>query len=329
MSDSFQREIVRNVRSTFTPGVLCDIGLFGGLFDIKKMGFRNPVLVASVDGVGTKLKVAVMMNKHNTVGRDLVAHCVNDIAVQGAVPLFFMDYIGATKVEPKIYRDIIKGFVFECKKSGCALLGGETAQMPGMYPEGEYDLVGTIVGAVERGKIIDGSKVRVGDTLIGLASNGLHTNGYSLARKVFFDVCGLNVHDWVDDLRATAGAALLKVHTNYAAIIQSLIKEFTIKALAHITGGGLPGNLCRVLPEGTAVEIEDGSWPEPKIFKFIAERGGIERPEMFRTFNMGIGLVAAVSSRRADDVLRFLRAKKVKSYNIGRIVKGKKEIHIC
>jgi len=328
MSDSFKREIARDVRSTFSKGVLNDIGLFGGLFDLKKMGLRDPVLVSSIDSVGTKLKVAVMMGKHNTVGRDMVAHCVGDIGVQGAVPLFFMDYIGAANLAPGIYREIIKGLAFECRRSGCALIGGETAQLPGMYPDGEYDLVGVIVGAVERSKIIDGSKVKVGDALIGIASNGLHTNGYSLARRIFFNRCGLKVDDYVEQIRSKVGPALLKPHTNYGGIIQQLIKKFTVRALAHITGGGLPGNLCRVLPSGTAAEIHDGSWPVPPIFGFMQQQGNVSRNEMFRTFNMGVGLVAVVPQRSAAAVISFLKRLRVKSWNIGRVISGARQVII-
>jgi phosphoribosylformylglycinamidine cyclo-ligase len=328
MSDSFKNKIATDVRSTFSKGVMSDIGLFGGLFDLKKTGMRDPVLVSSIDGVGTKLQVAVMTGKHSTVGRDLVSHCINDIGVQGAVPLFFLDYIGASNLEPKIYRDIIKGLAFECRKSRCALIGGETAQMPGMYPKGEYDLVGVVIGAVERSRIIDGSKVKKGDTLIGIASNGLHTNGYSLARKILFDRCGLGVGDHVEEIRSKVGPALLKPHVNYGDAIQKLIRRFNIKALAHITGGGLPGNLNRVLPEGTAAEVIDGSWPVPRLFQFMEREGAVARREMFRTFNMGVGMVAIVSQRSAPAVIAFLRAMRLKSWNIGSVTKGDREIII-
>ena len=328
MSDSFKNKIATDVRSTFSKGVMSDIGQFGGLFDLKKTGMRDPVLVSSIDGVGTKLQVALRMGKHSTVGRDLVAHCINDIGVQGAVPLFFMDYIGASSLEPKIYRDIIRGLAFECRKSGCALIGGETAQMPGMYPEGEYDLVGVVVGAVERSRIIDGSKVKPGHRLIGIGSNGLHTNGYSLARKIFFDRCGLGVDDYVEEIRSKVGPALLKPHLNYGAAIQKLVRRFNIKALAHITGGGLPGNLNRVLPAGTAAEVVDGSWPVPRIFEFMQRRGAVARGEMFRTFNMGIGMVAIVSKRSAPAVIAFLKELRLKSWEIGAVTKGAREISI-
>jgi phosphoribosylformylglycinamidine cyclo-ligase len=305
------------VKSTHGPEVLGKIGGFGGLFAPNFSGMREPVLVASVDGVGTKLKVAFAMNRHDTVGADLVNHCVNDIAVLGARPLFFLDYIGAEKLDPHVFDQLLSGFTNACRDAGCALIGGETAQMPGMYRKGEYDLAGCIVGAVDRAKMIDGSKIRPGDVLLGLPSNGLHTNGYSLARKVLFEQLRLKPDGRIPELNHSLGEELLKVHKNYQPVIAKL-PAGVIHGLAHITGGGLIDNLPRVLPRGCDAVIETKNWVVPPIFRFLEQQGKIDRKEMYQVFNMGIGMVAIVSEKESDKAARILKAKR-----IGTIVKGK------
>ncbi|RYD71158.1 MAG: phosphoribosylformylglycinamidine cyclo-ligase, partial [Verrucomicrobiaceae bacterium] len=298
------------------PEVLGKIGGFGGLFKPNFKGMKEPVLVSSVDGVGTKLKLAFAMDKHDTVGADLVNHCVNDIAVVGARPLFFLDYIGAERLEPNVFEQLIKGFTKACKEAGCALIGGETAQMPGMYQRGEYDLAGTIVGVVDRKKMIDGSKIKVGDVIIGLASNGLHTNGYSLARKVLFDQMGLELKDKPAGLSKSVGEELLKVHKNYEPLLASL-PAGVIKGLAHITGGGLVDNLPRVLPQTCDAAIFTGSWKTPALFQLIQQGGNVDREEMYQVFNMGIGMTIVVAEKDAAETL-----KQTKGTMIGRIEKG-------
>jgi phosphoribosylformylglycinamidine cyclo-ligase len=316
LANRLKREIHSLVRQTHGPQVLGKIGGFGGLFLPKFPGMREPVLVASVDGVGTKLKIAFAMNKHDTVGVDLVNHCVNDIAVVGARPLFFLDYIGCEKLEPHVFQQLLRGLSRACGAAGCALLGGETAQMPGMYRKGEYDLAGCIVGVVDRTKIIDGSKIKTGDVILGLASNGLHTNGYSLARKILFEKMRLKPSSRLPGSKITVGEELLRVHKNYQPLLAKLPVS-TIKGLAHITGGGLIDNLPRILPSNCDAVIETKNWRVPSIFQILQKNGNIDAQEMYQVFNMGIGMVAIVAERNARSAKSILRAKR-----IGRIEPG-------
>jgi phosphoribosylformylglycinamidine cyclo-ligase len=311
-----KRRIQSRVKSTHGPEVLGKIGGFGGLFAPDFSGIREPVLVASVDGVGTKLKVAFALKRHDTVGADLVNHCVNDIAVLGARPLFFLDYIGAEKLEPHVFGQLLSGFAKACRLAGCALIGGETAQMPGMYRKGEYDLAGCIVGVVDRVKMIDGRRIKRGDVILGLPSNGLHTNGYSLARKILFEKMRLKPASTIEGIKHSLGEELLRVHKNYQPLLAK-IPAGMIHGLAHITGGGLIDNLPRVLPENCDAAINTKSWRVPPIFEVLQRKGKVNRTEMYQVFNMGIGMVAIVSAANADVVSRQLRAKQ-----IGRIVAG-------
>ena len=313
-------------QKTFTKGVLSDIGGFGGLFAVDKNKFRDPVLVSSVDGVGTKLKVAFQMKMHHTVGADLVNHCVNDIAVQGATPMFFMDYIAAGKLSPEIAEKIVSGIAMACKQNGCALIGGETAEMPGFYPPGEYDLAGFIVGAVDRDKIITGDKVQVGDVLIGLPSNGLHTNGYSLARKLLFDVARYSPEKYVNELKAKVGNELMRTHKTYWPVIKKLLDADCVNAMAHITGGGITENVPRVLPKGTAAVVEINSWPVLPIFKHLQTLGNVPQEDMMRTFNMGIGMVLIVPSKKFKKVQTLIDRAGEKAHTIGRVVKGDRKV---
>ena len=327
--------------STHRREVLGKVGGFGGLFALDLKKYREPVLVSSVDGVGTKLKIAFAMDRHDTIGADLVNHCVNDIAVLGAEPLFFLDYLGTGKLEPHVFTDIIKGFARACAENHCALIGGETAQMPGFYQKGEYDVSGTIVGVVEKSKMLNGQKtVRAGDAVIGIASSGLHTNGYSLARKIFFEQLKLKPKSRVPGLKNTIGDELLKVHVSYGPLVQKLLKKFqrstlnpqlstgAIKAFAHITGGGFVDNIPRVLPKNLDVVIRKGSWDMLPIFKMIEAKSGVPDAELYQVFNMGIGMVAIVSADKADAVLKFIRAQKHKAWLIGEVVKGKGEARV-
>src|SRR5262245_49467229 len=288
-------EAVRRIRglakSTFMPAVLSDIGSFGGLFRLDRERYEEPVLVSSADGVGTKLKVAFMTGRHDTIGADLVNHCVNDILVQGAEPLFFLDYLATGRLEPSIAEQVIGGVARACRENGCALIGGETAEMPGFYGDGEYDIAGFIVGVVDRPRIVDGRTIEPGDALIGLPSTGLHTNGYSLARRVFFETVGWKTNTFVPELGKSAGDALLAPHKSYLRYVRPLLERGLAKGLAHITGGGITENLPRALPEGCMAEIDTRAWSVPPIFKVIQERGDIATAEMFRAFNMGIGLI--------------------------------------
>ncbi|MCK4404230.1 MAG: phosphoribosylformylglycinamidine cyclo-ligase [candidate division Zixibacteria bacterium] len=315
-------------RSTFTPHVLKDIGSFGGFFSFRRGEYKSPVLVSSVDSVGTKLKVAFMMGKHDTVGEDLVNHCVNDILVHGAKPLFFLDYIGTGKLLPDVIEQIVKGLSAACRKVGCSLIGGETAELPEFYKKGEYDLAGCIVGVVEKKKIVDGSSIRSGDQIIGLESNGLHTNGYSLARKVLFSRARLGVNDHPKELKTTVGKELLKVHQCYAPSIFPLLEKFKIRGIAHITGGGIKGNLRRILPKNCDAKILTDSWEIPPIFKLLQRLGDIENEEMFKVFNMGIGLVLVVSKRETNRVFKRLSSLKETAYLIGEITSGKGEVEL-
>jgi phosphoribosylformylglycinamidine cyclo-ligase len=320
------RRIKSLAKSTFTPGVLSDIGSFGGLFALDHSRYQQPVLVASTDGVGTKLKVAFMTGRHDTVGADLVNHCVNDILVQGAEPLFFLDYLATGRLSPDVAEQVIAGVARACRENGCALLGGETAEMPGFYADGEYDIAGTIVGVVERSKIVDGRAIAVGDTLIGLASAGLHTNGYSLARRVMFDVCHFTSDSLVPELGTTAGEALLAPHRSYLAALRPLIEAGAVKGMAHITGGGITENLPRILPDGTAAEINRSSWSIPAIFRLLQERGDVAEDEMFRAFNMGIGLIIACDASHEAQVISALAHAGEDPVRLGRIVTGQRDV---
>ncbi|HEU5452517.1 MAG TPA: phosphoribosylformylglycinamidine cyclo-ligase [Terriglobales bacterium] len=311
---------------TFTKPVLSDIGSFGGMYALDKKKYKDPVLVSSVDGVGTKLKVAFEMNLHHTIGADLVNHCVNDIAVQGAAPLFFMDYFATGQLEPEVAEKVVSGIVDACRQNGCALIGGETAEMPGFYPGGEYDLAGFIVGIAERENIITGKEVQVGDILVGLPSNGLHTNGYSLARKLLFGVGRYSADTYVNELKNKVGNELMRIHKSYWPVLKRLVDSGTIAAMAHITGGGITENLPRVLPKGTAAQVDMGSWPAQTIFQHLQQLGNIGQEEMFRTFNMGVGMVLVVSPKKFKRVQAALEKAGEKGYTIGRIVKGEKKV---
>lgn len=309
-------------RTTFNARTLSEIGSFGGMFDGAFPQMRQPVLVASADGVGTKLKIAFATGIHNTIGRDLVNHCVNDILVQGARPLFFLDYVATGKLAPETIAGIIEGITNGCRENGCVLLGGETAEMPGFYADGEYDVAGFIVGVVDREKIIDGRTIEPGDAVLGLPSVGLHTNGYSLARKLFFEDGGCTPDTYLDQLGESIGAALLKSHVSYLRHLETFLDTGIVKGLAHITGGGLLENIPRILPEGTSVEIERGSWPVLPIFELMQQVGHIEESEMFRTFNMGIGMVVICASPYASQIKNALGS----CYEIGRVIKGNKVV---
>jgi len=315
LANRLKRQTQSLVRQTHGPEVLGRIGGFGGLFRANFRGMREPVLVASIDGVGTKLKIVFAMNKHDTVGADLVNNCVNDVAVLGARPLFFLDYIGCEKLEPRVFQQLLRGLSRACRAAGCSLLGGETAQMPGMYRKDEYDLAGCIVGIVERDKIVE-KKIRPGDAILGLQSNGLHTNGYSLAREILFRKMQLKVGSRLPGLTATIGEELLRVHKNYQPLLAK-IPSGVIKGLAHITGGGLIDNLPRILPPNCDAVIETKSWKVPRIFQILQQNGNVDLREMYQVFNMGIGMVAIVAEQNADRVMSTLRAKR-----IGRIERG-------
>jgi len=345
----------RLLAATHRPGVLGKVGGFGGLFALDVRKYREPVLVSSVDGVGTKLKLAFALDRHDTIGQDLVNHCVNDIAVLGAEPLFFLDYLGTGKLKPRVFTEIIQGFAKACAENRCALIGGETAQMPGFYQAGEYDLSGTIVGVVEKSRMLDGKAVRPGDAVIGLASSGLHTNGYSLARKLFFGRMKLKPRSYVPELRNSIGDELLKVHVSYGPLIQKLLRKFNaagpasrlspkpggrpapkdkrdaspvIKALAHITGGGFVDNIPRVLPKGCDVIIRKGTWDMLPIFSLIQAKGGVPENELYQVFNMGIGMVILVAADQADAVLRFARAQNHPAWPIGQVAKGRGVVRV-
>jgi phosphoribosylformylglycinamidine cyclo-ligase len=311
---------------TFTRSVLSEIGGFGGLFAVDKAKWVDPILVSSVDGVGTKLKVAFEMDVHHTIGADLVNHCVNDIAVQGATPLFFMDYLATGRIEPEITEKVIEGLAEACKHNGCALIGGETAEMPGFYPDGEYDLAGFIVGAVERERIISGKTVEVGDVILGLASNGLHTNGYALARKLLFEVGKYTLDSYVNELKGKVGNELLRTHKSYWPAIKRLVDGECVSAMAHITGGGITENLPRVLPRGVAAVIEMGSWQIPPIFDHLQQLGNVPQDEMLRTFNMGLGMLLVVPSKKFKKAQTVLERAGEKAFTVGRIVKGDRKV---
>jgi phosphoribosylformylglycinamidine cyclo-ligase len=303
-------EVVRRIRSlargTFTPGVLSEIGSFGGLFHVGASGVDDPVLVASADGVGTKLRVAFMTGVHSSIGVDLVNHCVNDILVQGAQPLFFLDYLATGRLDPDVAVQIVEGLANACRTNGCALLGGETAEMPGFYADGEYDVAGFIVGVVSKRDVIDGKSIEAGDVLIGVPSSGLHTNGYSLARRIAFEVAGLRPDEAVPELGRSIGEALLVPHRSYLPVVRPLLKDRLVKGMAHITGGGITDNLPRVLPSGTHAFVDRTRWTTPAIFSWLQKTGGVPDADMYRTFNMGIGLIvvcSAADERRVLDLL--------------------------
>ena len=317
------------IRATFTKGVLGDIGSFGGLFDPRAAGADGQLLVASTDGVGTKVNVAQRAKDVSTVGEDLVNHCVNDILVQGARPLFFLDYVATARMVPARVTQVIVGVARACKANDCALLGGETAEMPGVYVEGELDVAGTIVGCVARDKLLDGSRVQAGQVALALPSSGLHTNGFSLARRICFDQLQMQLDDRPKELGGqTLGEALLAVHKSYLKPLWPLLQDDLIAAMAHITGGGLPDNIPRVLPAGTAVEIQRGVFSAPPIFAFLVERGGVSAEEAHRVFNMGFGMVLFVERARADEVIRRLRAQNEPCHVVGQVVRGDREVSL-
>ncbi len=324
-------ETVRRIKSlaasTFTAGVLSEIGSFGGLFRLDRERFEDPVLVSSADGVGTKLKVAFMTGRHDTIGADLVNHCVNDILVQGAEPLFFLDYLATGRLSPAVAEQIVAGAARACRENGCALIGGETAEMPGFYADGEYDLAGFIVGVVDRPKLIDGRAIAPGDVLIGLPSSGLHTNGYSLARRLIFDVARWTPDRYVAELDASVADALLATHRSYLPIVRPLLERNCVKGLAHITGGGITENLPRILPAGCAAAIDRRSWRVPAIFRLLQEQGRVSDVEMFRTFNMGIGMVVACTPRDAEPILSTIaREGEAHASRIGLVVDGDRTV---
>ncbi|HEX2207169.1 MAG TPA: phosphoribosylformylglycinamidine cyclo-ligase [Longimicrobium sp.] len=313
------------VRSTATADTLSELGSFGGLYRVPRDA-KQPVLVASTDGVGTKLKVAFTTGRHDTVGEDLVNHCVNDILVQGARPLFFLDYVGVGRLEPGVVEALVAGVARGCRNNGCALLGGETAEMPDMYPPGEYDLAGTIVGLVEEDRVLDGRAIRPGDALIGLASTGLHTNGYSLARRIVFDRMGLSPDSPFPEEDGSVADVLLRVHKSYLESLYPLIEAGRVRGLAHITGGGLVDNVPRILPEGVDARFDLRSWTVPPVFRVLQREGGVEQGEMFRAFNMGVGMVAAVAAADADAVVRELSAAGERAWIAGEAVPGERKV---
>lgn len=325
-ADEALRGIKDVVAKTFTPNVLCDIGTFGAMYRFDSAGMEEPVLVSSVDGVGTKLKIAFAMGKHDTVGIDLVSHCVNDILVQGARPLFFLDYLAFGKLEPQVVVDVVRGLANGCRYAGCALIGGETAEMPGMYVPGEYDVAGTIVGVVDRRKIVDGSTIQEGDVIIGLGSSGLHTNGYSLARKICFDVAGLKLDAFMPGVGRSVGEALLEPHRSYAKVIQILLKVAPIKGMTHITGGGITDNLPRTLPKTLGAEIDLDSWTAPPLFRFLQEAGDVEEAEMLRTFNMGLGYLVVVAPEHEARALSALTQACEEPVVVGRVIGGPNKV---
>jgi len=313
-------------QKTFNRNVLGGIGGFGALFRLDLQRWKSPILVSSADGVGTKLKLAFEMNVHHTVGADLVNHCVNDIAVQGATPLFFLDYLASGKLDNAVTESVISGMADACKANGCALIGGETAQMPGFYTDGEYDLAGFIVGAVDREKMVTGTGIKVGDVLIGLPSTGLHTNGYSLARKLFFEVAGYKHTEYVNDLKDKAGAALMKTHRSYLHIIQKMVTAGVTTGMAHITGGGITENLPRILPKNMSAQIEIGTWPVLPVFEHLRTLGQVSDEEMMRTFNMGVGLIAAIPADKFKKTKTLFDKAEEKFFVIGRVIKGDRKV---
>lgn len=324
--ERFVRLISPIAKKTFRKEVLTDIGLFSAMFKLDLKRYNEPVLVSGTDGVGTKLKIAFMMDRHDTVGIDLVAMCVNDILTAGAEPLFFLDYFATSKLDADKASKVIEGIVKGCEEAGCSLIGGETAEMPGFYQEGEYDISGFSVGVVERKRIINGSKIRVGDNIIGIASNGLHSNGYSLVRKLFFDMKKMKLEEYIPELGLTLGEELLRPTRIYVKAFIALRDSFEIKGMAHITGGGISGNLPRILPEGTCANIKTGSWDVPEIFRLIEKTGHISQEEMRKTFNMGIGYIMITSEKESRDLISLLNGIGYKAFIIGKIEKGGKGV---
>ena len=321
-ADAAKDRIKALAKGTFNAGVLSEIGSFGGMFRPDLSRFSEPVLVASTDGVGTKIQVAIQAGVHDTVGYDLVAHCVNDILVQGAVPLFFLDYIAVGKMDVERVEAIVRGFARGCAEFGCPLLGGETAEMPGTYAPGDYDLAGFIVGIVDKSKALTGADVQAGDHLLALPSAGLHTNGYTLARRVLFDKLGHAVDTFLPELGTTVGKALLAPHLSYLAALEPLIERRKVRALCHITGGGFQGNIPRVLPKGLGAKVRKGAWTVPPLFKLIGQGGGVPEDEMYRTFNMGVGMVVVVSPENLHEVEHSLERRGESSWLIGSVVPG-------
>ncbi|MCH4889924.1 phosphoribosylformylglycinamidine cyclo-ligase [Acidaminobacter sp. JC074] len=310
------------VKETFTKGVLGGLGGFGGMFELDLTGYTKPVLVSGTDGVGTKLKIAIMKDQHDTVGIDLVAMCVNDVLVQGAKPLFFLDYIATGKLESDKVADLVKGISEGCKQSGAALIGGETAEMPGFYSDDEYDMAGFTVGIVDKDKIIDGSGIEEGQVLIGLPSTGVHSNGYSLVRKLFFDALDLGIHDRVEELNCTVGQALITPTKIYVKEVLKVLEQVSVKGMVHVTGGGFIENIPRILPEGMGVDITLNSWPQLDLFNFIQDKGKIQLEEMYKTFNMGIGFIMIVDKKDQDKVLKIISDMDEKAYVIGQVKTG-------
>ena len=325
--DRAKERIKYLAQKTFNRNVLGEIGGFGALFRLDMQRWKNPILVSSADGVGTKLKIAFELGLHHTVGTDLVNHCVNDIAVQGATPLFFLDYLASGRLDPEVTEAVVNGLADGCKANGCALIGGETAQMPGFYTDGEYDLAGFIVGAVDRDKLVTGAGIKPGDVLIGLPSTGLHTNGYSLARKLFFEVAGYKPSQYVTAMKEKAGTALMKTHRSYLHVIQKLVAAGLTAGMAHITGGGITENLPRILPKNTEAHVELGSWPVLPIFEHLQALGQVSQDEMMRTFNMGVGLIAVIPAEKFMRAKNLLVRAEEKFFVIGRIVKGDRRVH--
>jgi len=323
------RLIKQHTKRTMIPGVLGELGSFGGFFELAKYGCKEPVLVSGTDGVGTKLQIAFMTGKHDTIGIDCVAMCVNDVACHGAKPLFFLDYIGTGKLQPEVAADVVKGICDGCVEAGCALIGGETAEMPGFYKEGEYDLAGFTVGIVDKSAVINGSSVKEGDALIGIASSGIHSNGYSLVRKIFFEANQYDINTSFDELDCSLGEELLKPTRIYVKTIQALMEKHKLRGIAHITGGGFIENIPRTIPAGLKAEIRLGSWEIPPVFKLMQRLGNIEEKEMLNTFNMGVGLVLAVDPAEAKSILETLERLGEKAYIIGSVVKGEGGIGFC
>ena len=327
--DRTKQRIKMLARKTFSKQVLSEIGGFGGLFALDLERFPQPVLVSSTDGVGTKLKVAFELGIHHTVGADLVNHCVNDIAVQGATPLFFLDYLATGRLreqDSETVETVVRGLAEACRANGCALIGGETAQMPGFYADGEYDLAGTIVGCVNRGEIITGEGIQIGDVLVGLPSNGLHTNGYSLARKLLFEVAKYGPDQYVNELKDKTGAALMRTHRSYLAVVKKLTAAGIVRGMAHITGGGITENLPRILPRGTAAQVDLASWTVPPLFEHLRQLGDVEQDEMMRTFNMGIGMIVVVPAEEVKKAKAILNRANERHCVIGRIVRGERKV---
>lgn len=319
----------QHVKKTFTKNVLCGLGGFGGLFELDLTGIEQPVLVSGTDGVGTKLKIAFLMDRHDTVGQDCVAMCVNDILCQGAKPLYFLDYLATGKLRPEKVADIVKGIADGCQLAGCALIGGETAEMPGFYEEGEYDMAGFAVGIVDKKKIIDGSRISAGDVLIGLPSSGIHSNGYSLVRKLFFEKMGLSTADPIDVLDGTLGEALLAPTRIYVDVCTKILERFSVDGMVHITGGGFYENIPRIIPEGLGVEIHLGSWPVLPIFTLMQQLGNIADEEMFKTFNMGIGMILVMKKEEGNQLLQYLSDIGEEAYTLGEVVPSSTGVRLC